>query len=170
MAVTAPVCEGRGPTCGLAGLQAPRPRRGGPSASGAFRMSENHFQYAEPKTEAARLMMHGLTGTGSNAACGVQRKAASEARGSGLPAAQGQHLQTKWDENLRVTQEPSCLRVCASISASSGWTAVGPKRLGVHGVLLQTRPWITAELAPLSPHLLEKGVSPPCGLWRVPGW
>lgn len=30
-AVTAPVCEGRGPTCGLAGLQAPRPRRGGPS-------------------------------------------------------------------------------------------------------------------------------------------
>ena len=79
MAVTAPVCEGRGPTCGLAGLQAPRPLQGGPSAARAFKMSENHFQYAEPKTDAARLMMHGLTGTGSNAACGVQRKATGEA-------------------------------------------------------------------------------------------
>lgn len=141
-----------------------------PSAAGAFRMSENHFQYAEPETDAAGLIMHGLTGTGSNAACGVQRRAAGEARGSGLPAAQGQHLQTKWDENLRVTQEPRCLRVCTSISASSEWTAAGPKRLGVHGARLQTRPWITAELVPLGPHLLGKGVLSPCGRWHVPGW
>ena len=58
MAVTGPVCEGRGPTFRLAGPRAPRPHQGGPSAAGAFRMSENHFQYAGPETDAAGLIMH----------------------------------------------------------------------------------------------------------------